>query len=121
LLADDNEDAASSLSMLLELLGHEVQIAHDGLQAAQFAESYRPDLALLDIGMPRLSGLDVCQRIRQSVWGRSVILVALTGWGQEENRRQTSEAGFDFHLVKPVDLVKLERLLASLGQSDKNS
>lgn len=112
LVADDNADAAASLSLLLGLLGNEVRTANDGVQAVEAAETYRPDVVLLDIGMPKLNGLDACRRIRQQPWGQTMVLIALTGWGQEDDRRQTREAGFNHHLVKPVDPGKLARLLA---------
>ncbi len=114
LVADDNVDAASSLAMLLDLMGHEVRTAHDGLQAVELAASFVPDMALLDIGMPGLSGLEACRRIHEQPGGRSMVLVALTGWGQDDDKRQTKEAGFDHHIVKPVSLPMLDELLAGL-------
>ena len=98
--------------MLLRLMGNEVRTAHDGLEAVEVAETFRPDVVLLDIGLPELNGYEVARRIREQPWGRDVVLVALTGWGQEEDRRRSQEAGFDHHLVKPVDLAALEKLLA---------
>jgi CheY-like chemotaxis protein len=112
LVVDDNEDSADSLGELLRLKGNDVRIAHDGLAAVNAAEAFRPELVLLDIGQPGLNGYDVARRIRQQPWGRDVILVALTGWGQDEDRRRSLEAGFDFHTVKPVELAALEQLLA---------
>ncbi len=114
LVADDNEDAAYGLSSLLEILGHEVRTAADGLEAIDVASAFRPDVLLLDIGMPRLNGYDTCRRIREQPWGRSVVIVALTGWGQAEDKRRSHEAGFDHHLVKPIDFAMLQKLLASL-------
>ena len=114
LVADDNVDSATSLGQLLELLGNDVSTANDGLQAVEVAETFRPDVILLDIGMPKLNGYDACRRIRQQPWGRNAILVALTGWGQDEDKRRSQEAGFDAHLVKPVDCGALEKLLSSL-------
>ena len=99
LVADDNRDSAESLAMLLTIMGNETQTAHDGLEALDAAASFRPDLALLDIGMPKLNGYEVCRGIRQQAWGKDMLLVALTGWGQEEDRRQSLAAGFDAHLV----------------------
>src|SRR5262249_46131171 len=87
-------------------------VAHDGIAAIEAAENLRPDLILLDIGLPKLSGLDACRRIRQQPWGKSIIIVALTGWGQEADRRQSHEAGFNHHLVKPVNYSDLLKLLA---------
>jgi PAS domain S-box-containing protein len=111
LVADDNEDSAASLALLLRLRGHEVRTAGDGMEAVALAESFRPDLLILDIGMPRLNGYDAARRIRQQPWSRGAVLIALTGWGQEEDRLQAKESGFDYHLVKPMDLSFLEQLM----------
>ena len=113
LVVDDNKDSADTLGMLLRLKGNDVRIAHDGLEALEVAEAFHPELVLLDIGLPKLNGYDVARRIRQQPWGTDVILVALTGWGQDEDRRRSHEAGFNFHVVKPVELAALERLLAA--------
>ncbi len=115
LIADDNRDSADSLAMLLKIKGYEVGTAYDGEQAVEAAEALRPDVALLDIGMPNLNGYDACRRIREQPWGQGMFLIALTGWGQEEDRRRTEEAGFDQHMVKPVDPAALMKLLASLS------
>jgi len=112
LVVDDAKDSADSLGMLLRLMGNDIRTAHDGLQAVEVAETFHPELVLLDIGLPKLNGYDVARRIRQQPWGRDVILVALTGWGQDEDRRRSQEAGFNFHIVKPVELAALEKLLA---------
>jgi len=114
LIVDDNVDSAKSLSMLLELSGHEAHTAHDGDGGLAEAERLRPDLVLLDIGLPGLNGYEVCRRIRESSWGKDLTVVALTGWGQEEDRSRSREAGFSAHLVKPVDLNALMRILATL-------
>jgi signal transduction histidine kinase/CheY-like chemotaxis protein len=103
LVADDNRDAADTLSAILELDGHEVRTAYDGVQALKIAEQFAPQIALLDIGMPHLDGYQTARRIRDQSWGSSILLVALTGWGQEQDRRQATEAGFNYHLVKPGD------------------
>ena len=113
LVVDDNKDAASSLAMMLKIMGNEVRTAHDGLEGVETAAAFRPDMILMDIGMPKLNGYDACRRIREQPWAKNVVLVALTGWGQEEDRRRSSEAGFNVHLVKPVDLDALRKLLAS--------
>jgi CheY-like chemotaxis protein len=113
LVADDNEDAAESLAMLLRLRGHEVRTAHDGVEALAAAEAFRPEAAVIDVGMPGLSGLEVAERIRREPWGRGMLLVALTGWGQAEDRRRTDAAGFDHHLVKPAEPAELDHLLAA--------
>jgi CheY-like chemotaxis protein/anti-sigma regulatory factor (Ser/Thr protein kinase) len=114
LVADDNRDAADSLAEMLRLGGHEVHAAHDGLEAVEAAGWFRPEVAVLDIGMPRLNGYEAARRIREQPWGRAMTLVALTGWGQEEDRRRAAEAGFDHHLTKPVDPAALDTLLAAL-------
>lgn len=115
LVIDDNRDAADSLALLLSLQGNEVRTAYDGLEAVEAAAVFQPDVVLSDIGMPRLNGYEAAHRIREQCRGRRVVLVATTGWGQEEDRRRSTQAGFDFHLVKPVDLAALERLLDTVG------
>jgi len=114
LIADDNLDAAESLQLWLQLAGHDVQIAGNGVTALKVAEEFKPDVALLDLGMPGLSGFDVARRIRESPWGSGIVLVALTGWGQDEDRRQSAEAGFDHHLTKPIAPEAIESLIGSL-------
>jgi PAS domain S-box-containing protein len=114
LVVDDNRDAAMSLAALLRLLGHEVATAFSGLEALRLAELQAPELILLDLGMPHMNGYDTAARIREQPWGRKVLLVALTGWGQESDRQRSHEAGFDHHLVKPVEVEVLERLLNEL-------
>ena len=111
LIADDNLDAAESLQLWLEMAGHQVQIATNGVVALSVAESFKPDVALLDIGMPGMTGFDVAKKIREAPWGENIVLVALTGWGQEEDRRQTADAGFDHHLTKPVPPDAIEALI----------
>src|SRR5262249_52100452 len=99
---------------LLQLAGHETRKAHDGFEAIAAAERFRPDAVLMDIGLPRLNGYEACRRIRQEPWGRDMVVVALTGWGQEDDRHLSREAGFDAHVVKPVDHDALLEFLASL-------
>lgn len=111
LIVDDNKDAADSLQMLFELLGHEAAVALSGHEGLALARSLRPDIVLLDIGLPDLSGNDVAMRMRQEDWAQSAILVALTGWGEAAVRERSAAAGFDHHFLKPVDLDALERLL----------
>jgi CheY-like chemotaxis protein len=111
LVADDSQDGADSLAFLLRTAGHDVQTAYDGRTAIQQAEQLKPDVVLLDIGMPEVSGYDVARAIRREAWGRNMRLIALTGWGQAEHRRRSLEVGFDDHLVKPVELDVLERML----------
>jgi signal transduction histidine kinase/ActR/RegA family two-component response regulator len=120
LVVDDLRDAADSMAMMLETMGHDVRTAYDGLEAVQNAATFQPNIILLDIGLPRMNGYEVARRIRDEPWGGNVALVALTGWGQDADKRQSLEAGFDHHLTKPVDLVALEKLLALLvSQSDR--
>jgi CheY-like chemotaxis protein len=112
LLADDNSDAADALAELLRLEGHEVHTATHGLQAAEMAIALRPDVVVLDIGMPGLNGYEVAQRIRAQPWGAEPLLVAATGWGQEGDRQKATTAGFDRHLTKPFDPQQLLDLVA---------
>ena len=116
LVVDDNVDAAVSLGMLLKLSGHEVRLAYDGLAALQQAIDFRPELVLLDIGMPGMDGYEVCRHFRQNADIRNVTIIALTGWGQEEDRQHAREAGFDLHIVKPVEPSVLQRLIESLPE-----
>ena len=111
LVVDDNIDAAQSLGSVLSLLGHDVRLAHDGLEALSAAEAFRPDIVLLDIGMPRLNGYEACRALRGRPWSTRTRFVALTGWGQPEDRQRSLDAGFDQHLVKPVDLTALHALM----------
>lgn len=112
LVVDDNVDAADSIAMLIGIGGHRVQVAYDGPAALEMVPSFRPQVVLLDIGMPGMDGYQVARRLRQDPAGREAMLVAMTGWGQEEDRRQSKEAGFDRHLVKPAEPAVLEELLA---------
>jgi DNA-binding response OmpR family regulator len=104
-------DAANTLAMLLRLVGHEVCTAHGGQAALALASTFRPEIALLDIGMPDLNGYEVARQLRQTAWGRAVRLIALTGWGQEEDKRRARAAGFDHHLTKPVDPQRLKAVI----------
>ena len=119
LVVDDNKDAATSLSTLLQITGHETATAFDGPTALEAMERHRPDVVLLDIGLPGLTGYEVCRRARAQPWGGDITFIALTGWGQEEDRRRTQEAGFDSHLVKPVEFAALVAQLNSLGAMRK--
>ena len=114
LVVDDNADAADSLAMLLEVEGHDVTVAHDGPSAVALASERRPEVILLDLGMPTMSGYEVAQRVRAAL-GPTVTLVAVTGWGQAEDRRRTREAGFDHHLVKPLEYERLRAILDAPG------
>ncbi len=111
LVVDDSRDGAESLAMMLELTGHEVALAYDGFEAIERAAQFRPDVILMDVGMPRLNGLDAARRIRGEPWGQAATIIALTGWGQECDREQSREAGCDGHLVKPVALDELRQML----------
>jgi PAS domain S-box-containing protein len=115
LVADDNRDSAISMAIMLKLLGNEVRTAHDGVEAVELAESFRPEVILMDVGMPRQNGYEATRRIRDLPWGPELTVVALTGWGQEGDRLQSKAAGCDGHLVKPVSLVDLEKLLSELA------
>jgi PAS domain S-box-containing protein len=117
LVVDDNRDSAASMAMMLRLTGNEVRTAHDGMEAVEVAGSFQPEVVLMDVGMPRLNGYEAARRVREQPWGRSVVIIALTGWGQEGDKLQSREAGCDGHLVKPVSLPDLEKLLAELEAS----
>ena len=112
LVVDDNSETADSLVVLLRLLGHDTEIAYDGLAAVEAAERFGPDVILLDIGLPKLNGYEVCQRIRREPWGERIVIVAVSGWGQEADRKKSRDAGFDYHMVKPLDYTLLLRVLA---------
>ena len=117
LVVDDNMDSADMLEALLEMLGNEVRTAYDGEAGVQTAAEFRPNVVFCDIGMPKMNGYEVARRFREQSWSREMVLVALTGWGQEEDRKKSSDAGFDFHLVKPVEPAALKQLLAGLAQT----
>ena len=121
LIVDDNRDSADSLAMLMQITNNEAYLAHDGEEAVAAVEKYRPEVVLLDIGLPKIDGHEVCRRVRKEPWGKDIVIIALTGWGQEDDRRKSQEAGFDGHLVKPVDYEKLLELLASLTNDSKTS
>jgi CheY-like chemotaxis protein len=121
LVVDDNRDAAESLGLLLRLGGAEVRVVNDGPSALQALPAYRPTVVLLDIGMPKMDGYEVARQIRQQPEWRDVMLIALTGWGQEEDRRRTSQAGFDHHLLKPADMNALESLFMSLRRNEEGA
>jgi CheY-like chemotaxis protein len=112
---DDNIDAAETLAMMLEILGQETRQAHDGREALTVAADYKPDLVFMDIGLPGISGLEACVKMRQELGMRETYLVALSGYGTEEDRRRSMEAGFDDHLVKPLDPGTLPSILGNAG------
>ena len=116
LIVDDNEDSVMTLEMLFEIAAYETRPAYSGIDAVEVAASFQPDAALLDIGLPGLNGYEVARKIRSQPWGKEMVLIALTGWGQPEDQQQAKAAGFDAHMVKPVDhealLALLDELLA---------
>jgi PAS domain S-box-containing protein len=114
LIVDDNRDSAESLAMLLQMTGNKTDVAYDGVEALEAIEAHRPEVVLLDIGLPRLDGHEVCRRVREQNWGKDIVMIALTGWGQADDRRKSHEAGFNGHLVKPVDYDNLLQLLSKL-------
>jgi signal transduction histidine kinase/CheY-like chemotaxis protein len=119
LVVDDNTDNAELLKILLEEEGHETFMAHDGVEGLAAAERLRPDVVLMDLGLPRIDGFDACRRIREQPWGKQMLMIAITGWGQDVDRRKSQEAGFDHHLVKPVDANDISALMcgsAAVGQ-----
>ena len=115
LVVDDNHDSALSLAMMLSIMGHDTRTAHDGESAVSTAETFLPNVILLDIGLPKLNGYEVAQRIRETSWGASMYLIAVTGWGQDEDRQRSSEVGLNLHMVKPVEPSALEKVLATLA------
>jgi len=119
LIVDDNRDGADSLSEILRILGHDTRTAYDGQEGVDVAGEFQPDVLLLDIGLPKLSGYEVCRRIREQSWGKGVVLIAVTGWGKDDDRRRSHEAGFDHHMVKPVDPQALMKMLAGLQFSNE--
>jgi len=114
LVVDDNADNAESLALLMRLHGDEVRTAHNGVEALEIGECFRPQVVLLDIGMPRMNGYETCRALRERAWGRMAIVIAQTGWGQAEDRQRALQAGFNAHLVKPIEFATLTELLASL-------
>jgi len=114
LVVDDLKDTANSMAMMLQVMGFETCTAYDGVEAVQSAAEYRPGVVLLDIGLPKMNGYDAARRIRGEPWGAKMTLVALTGWGQEEDKQRALEAGFDHHLTKPVNAPALKDLLERL-------
>ncbi|MGE5833782.1 MAG: response regulator [Acidobacteriota bacterium] len=119
LVVDDNLDAAETLAEMLAVHGHNVKTAHDGLEALRIAPEFAPHVILLDLGMPNLNGYETANRIRAQAWGRDIVLVAVTGWGQPKDRKRTVEAGFDAHLVKPVDQHELMKTLLEVAAAQQ--
>jgi PAS domain S-box-containing protein len=114
LVVDDNRDVAETMAAIMQMLGHETRMAYDGLDGLQAAAEFRPDVVILDIGLPMMNGYEAARQLRQQPWGQGVVLIALTGWGQEEDKRRALEAGFDHHLTKPIGVTALEKLLAQI-------
>jgi CheY-like chemotaxis protein len=112
-VVDDNEAYLEALSLVIDTLGHEVRTADDGQSALQVGAEFRPDVVLMDLGMPGLNGYEAAPLIRREPWGGDVLLVAISGWGQQKDRERSREAGFDHHIVKPARAAELRRLLAS--------
>ena len=123
-MVDDNTDGAATLAELLRATGHVVEVAHDGAEALHAVQHFAPDVLLLDIGLPTMNGYEVCRKIRQEPWGRRLAIVAMTGWGQAEDRRRSREAGFDAHLIKPIDYrtvsLILEKGPAAVSEDDSS-
>lgn len=114
LVVDDNRDCATSLAMMLGIMGFETETASDGVEALRTAASFRPDAIFLDIAMPKLNGYDACKVIREQSWGKDIVVIALTGWGQNDDLARSREAGFDHHLVKPIELTALEPIVGEI-------
>jgi PAS domain S-box-containing protein len=121
LVVDDNRDSAASMVMMLKLLGNDVRAAHDGVEAVEVADGFRPDVVLMDVGMPKLDGYQATRRIRERPWGQNILIIALTGWGQTDDRARSQEAGCDGHLVKPVSLPDLQKMIAELTLRQERS
>lgn len=116
LIVDDNRDAADSLGMLMQVMGNDTRVAYDGREALAVAAQFHPEIVLLDIGLPTLSGYEVARELRRRPGGGSMLLIATTGWGQPSDKEQSREAGFDHHLVKPVDPATLMKVLNQSGR-----
>jgi CheY-like chemotaxis protein len=119
LVVDDNRDGADSLAEMLNIMGNDTRTAYDGQEGVDMAEAWRPDVILLDIGLPKLNGYEACRHIREQAWGKRMLLIAVTGWGQDDDRRRAQEAGFDHHIVKPVGSQVLMKMLATLNVCDE--
>ena len=115
LVVDDNKDCAKTMTWVMEMLGHTAQMALDGQSAIALAKSFRPDVVLLDIGLPEMNGYEICQAMRKESILHKTLFIALTGWGQKEHRERTKEAGFDYHLVKPVDIAMLKNIFLAFN------
>jgi len=118
LVVDDNRDSADSLGLLLELVGNEVRVVHDGQAAVDAANEFQPRVVLLDIGLPTLNGYEAARKIREQPWSKQAVMIAVTGWGEDVDRQRSREAGFDHHLVKPLDFDALTALLANVEEPE---
>ena len=119
LVVDDNEACAKTMMWMMEGLGHTAQIALDGYTAIDLAKTFLPNVVLLDIGLPGMNGYEICQAMKKQPALKDTIFIAQTGWGQKEHRERTKEVGFDYHLVKPVDIKALENILLLLGEKNR--
>jgi CheY-like chemotaxis protein/anti-sigma regulatory factor (Ser/Thr protein kinase) len=119
LVIDDNRLSAESAAMALRLMGHEITTAYDGIEGIEVAKTFKPDVILLDIGLPKLSGYETARRLREQSWGKSIVLIAVTGYGQDEDRQRALAAGFDYHMVKPVNFGELEQKLSEMAPEVK--
>jgi DNA-binding response OmpR family regulator len=115
LVVDDDQDIVDSMEMVLQLMGHEVETATRGVDAVEVTERFRPEFIILDIGMPGVNGFDACQRIRETEWGKSIVIIAFTGWSSTIDREKAKAAGFDVLLSKPMEFVELERIVNGFG------
>jgi CheY-like chemotaxis protein len=120
LVADDSRDAAEALALLLQLAGHDVRTVHDGVEALAVSKRFKPEVVLLDLGMPRMDGYEAARQMRRREWGKRAALIALTGWGQPQDRQRTAEVGFDAHLVKPVTEFDLFQALATAAHKTRS-
>jgi CheY-like chemotaxis protein len=116
LIADDNPDVLESFEVMLRMLGHDVATACDGIEVLEKAAQFSPEVIVLDLGMPHMDGFETARRLRQQPWGRDAVLIAVTGWGHEKDKKQSAEAGFNLHLVKPIDAMTM---LKHLDKSDE--
>jgi CheY-like chemotaxis protein len=121
LVIDDNRLASDSAAMALRLMGHKTATAYDGVEGMDVARTFRPDVILMDIGLPHLNGYELARRIRAQPWGKNTCLIAVTGFGQEEDRRRSQAAGFDHHLVKPVNFAEFGKKLSEIAAAQENA
>ena len=120
LVVDDNRISAVSMAKLLQMTGNETYTAHDGVAAVEATTTFHPEVVLLDIGLPKLNGYEAARKIREQPWGKNIVLVAVTGWGQDEDRQKSRDAGFNGHIVKPVELTSLMKLLTELQPTTRS-